>query len=237
MNQPTHVPGFTFADYRDIFRAALQRGYRIITVAEFFQGAFHKDERVLVNRIDVDVKIDRLRPIGAIFRELGVKASIYVRLHAPTYNLLGFGNIALVRRLIADGHEIGLHTELSDAAGVCGLDGAALLRSELELFERIFGQSVVGTAAHGDMTPYNNLHFWQSHSPSDFGLTYEAYDEPLWKHSLYVSDSEWTRWKAYLNGELLQDDRRHPAEHFDVGHSVVYLLTHPESWYDDYIHE
>ena len=32
---------------------------------------------------------------------------------------------------------------------------------------------------------------------------YEAYDNKLWDNCRYVSDSEWTQWKAYENGILL----------------------------------
>ena len=72
----------------------------------------------------------------------------------------------------------------------------------------------------------------------DFGLVYEAYDKKLWNNSDYVSDSEWIRWKAYKNGKLSKGDKRTPIEHIKENNpKILYLLTHPESWYERYIYE
>lgn len=229
--------GFTFADYERNFCSILQAGYRVITMREYFEGAFTSDEKILVNRVDVDVKIDRLPRFLAIYRTLGIRASIFLRLHAPAYNLLSFGNISIVRDLVEAGNEIGLHTELADAEGHCAINSVALLQREIDLLETVIGVDVYGTASHGDMTGFNNLHFWSQHRPSKFGLLYEAYDEKLWQHCRYVSDSEWVRWKAYHNGKLIEGDRRTPAEHAQEGVPVLHVLTHPESWYDRYIYE
>jgi hypothetical protein len=215
----------------------LESGYRVITVREYFDGAFVSGEKILVNRVDVDVKIDRLPRFLEIYKRLGIRASIYVRLHAPTYNLLSFGNLAIMRDLVEAGNEIGLHTEMSDAQGLCVIDGASLLRREISLLELVTGAPVYGTASHGDMTGLNNLHFWLTHSPLEFGLLYEAYDKKLWENCRYVSDSEWVVWKAYHDGKLIAGDRRSPLEHAREGVPVLHVLTHPESWYDRYIFE
>ena len=229
---------FTFNNYNEIFKKALDDGYHIITLKEFFCGDYDINQHILVNRIDVDFKVERLNTIYEIFKDLGVKASIYLRLHAPAYNLLTFGNIAIIKKLISIGCEIGLHTELEDAAGYCQIERTKLLVQEIKLFEVIFGVKIYGTASHGDMTHFNNLDFWKTHSAEEFQLIYEAYDEKLWNHCRYVSDSEWTKWKSYENGILLENDRRTPIEHMaDDKPKILHLLTHPESWYEGYIHE
>lgn len=229
---------FTFDYYKKIFQTALDNGYKIITLKEFFADEYDKNEKILVNRIDVDVKIDRLKTIYKIFKELNIKASIYVRLHAPTYNLLSIGNIKIIQDLRSIGCEIGLHTELEDVGGYCGVEKKELLKKEIELFETIFDMKMYGTASHGDMTHYNNLDFWKNHNAQEFGLLYEAYDKKLWDNCRYVSDSEWTRWKSYENGKLMENDRRTPIEHIvEDKPKVLHLLTHPESWYEGYIYE
>jgi len=204
------VTGFRYADYEAMLRGLLAAGYQFVTLREYFAGDTPPDTKIVVNRIDVDGKVERLRSFRPILRSLGVRASIYPRLHADAYNLLNFGTLRLLRDLAADGHEIGLHTEIMDAQGFCEVDGATLLRTEISLLEMLLGTKVYGTASHGDMTSHNNLDFWKTNVPGDFGLDYEAYQGRLWKNCRYVSDSEWTRWKAYDNGELRQDDRRSP---------------------------
>ena len=229
---------FTFTYYEKMWRKALDNKYSIITLKEFFCGEYNKSQKILVNRIDVDFKIERLNQIYDIFNNLGIKASIYVRLHSPAYNLLSFGNIAIIKKLISIGCEIGLHTELEDAAGYCSIKRKDLLKQEIKLFEAVFDVKIYGTASHGDMTHFNNLDFWKTHTAEEFNLLYEAYDEKLWKHCRYVSDSEWTKWKSYENGMLIENDRRTPIEHMDEDQpKTLLLLTHPESWYKEYIHE
>jgi hypothetical protein len=229
---------FTFDYYKKIFNIALENGYQIITLKEFFLDEYNQDDKILVNRIDVDMKIDRLKTLYQIFKDLDIKASIYLRLHAPNYNLLTISNIKIIQDLVSIGCEIGLHTELEDIGGYCSIEKVELLRQEIKLFEIIFGLKVYGTASHGDMTEYNNLDFWKSHTSEDFGLIYEAYDEKLWNNCRYVSDSEWTQWKAYENGKILKNDRRTPTEHMsDCSLQKLHLLTHPESFYEEYIYE
>ena len=232
------MENFTFKEYKKIFQEALNNKYQIITLKEFFLDEYDKDKKILVNRIDVDIKIERLRTIYKIFKELNIRASIYLRIHASDYNLLSIGNIKIIQDLISIGCEIGLHTELEDVNNYCNIDSKALLQKEIELFEILFNIRLYGTASHGDRTPFNNLDFWQKHSAKDFGLLYEAYDKKLWNYCRYVSDSEWTQWKAYENGVLLEDDRRTPIEHIKEDRpKVLHFLTHPESWYERYIYE
>ena len=231
------MDSFKFNYYREIFQSVVDNNYRVITLKEFFLDEYDKNSKILVNRIDVDIKIDRLKTIYQIFKELDIRASIYLRLHAPDYNLLSIGNIKIIKDLISIGCEIGLHTEIEDVGSYCSIDKKRLLQKEIEFFETIFNIKVFGTASHGDMTHYNNLDFWKTNRASDFGLIYEAYDKKLWNNCRYVSDSEWTQWKAYHNGELLENDRRTPIEHIKDDCKILHFLTHPESWYEEYIYE
>jgi hypothetical protein len=229
---------FTFSYYQEIFQKALDNDYEIITLKEFFKENFSKNKKILVNRIDVDVEFRRLKNIYKIFKKLKIKASIYVRIHATNYNLFSIGNIKILQDLISIGCEIGLHTELEDVGNYCGVDKIQLLKNEIKFLETILKTKIYGTASHGDITNYNNLDFWKNHKSEDFGLVYEAYDKKLWNNSDYVSDSEWIRWKTYKNGKLSKEDKRTPIEHIKENNpKILYLLTHPESWYERYIYE
>lgn len=229
--------GFTYAHYREIFETAIAEGYQVVTLADWFQGKCDKNGKVLINRVDVDDNISRLWTMGAIFKELGIRASIFLRLHAPGYNLLFFDNVNLATALALGGNEIGLHAEVEDVRHICGLDAEALLRAELALFRDLLKIKCVGVASHGGRTPYNNLDFWKTRNPGDFDLLYEAYDEQLWNGCRYVSDSEFTRWKAYQNGTRVQGERRCACEHIKDGVPVLYLLTHTCSYYHTHIGE
>jgi hypothetical protein len=227
---------FTYAHFRRIFESALENGYQVVTLAEYFAGDYDAEKPLLVNRMDVDLAPDRLWEIGGIFRELGIRGSFYFRLHAPQYNLLRFDTIAMVRWLAEAGNEIGLHAELMDLEGVCGVEPRRALAAELGLMRDVLGCEVVGAASHGDATAYNNLDFWKANPPADFGLRYEAYDERLWKACRYVSDSNYT-WKAYDQGELRAGDKRCACRHFADGQRVVCVALHSDSYFRRYVHE
>ncbi|MEW5724986.1 MAG: hypothetical protein AB1896_17880, partial [Thermodesulfobacteriota bacterium] len=103
---------FTFHHYRRIFETALEAGYRVLTLQEFFSAPKEPMGRVLINRVDVDLRLDRIQALAGILDDLGVKATFFLRLHADRYNLLSFNGFNMVKALIRSGHEIGLHSEL-----------------------------------------------------------------------------------------------------------------------------
>ncbi|MDB9718089.1 hypothetical protein OAA70_04165 [Candidatus Pelagibacter sp.] len=228
---------FTFNYYKKIFQTALDNNYKIITLKEFFNNEFNKNDKILINRIDVDKEINRLKIIYKIFQELNIKGSIYTRLHAPTYNLLSIGNIKIIQDMVSIGCEIGIHTELEDLKGYCNIDSKKILKEEIKLFETIFKSKIYGTASHGDITHFNNLNFWKNNNVEEFGLTYEAYDKKLWNNCRYISDSELIRWKVYENGKLIENDRRNPIDHIKDDCKTILLLTHSDIWYEKYIYE
>lgn len=49
---------FTFDFNEEIFKKALDNGYKVITLKEFFLDEYNQKDKILVNRIDVDVKIE-----------------------------------------------------------------------------------------------------------------------------------------------------------------------------------
>ena len=54
----------------------------------------------------------------------------------------------------------------------------------------------------------------------------------LFDKSLYVSDSEWTRWKCCAKGKLQKNDYRAPSEHAMENHELIYLLIHSDTYFD-----
>ena len=70
-----------------------------------------------------------------------------------------------------------------------------------------------------------------------FGLLYEAYDTKkefnLFQESFYISDSEYSRWKCYSKGKLQMNDHRDLSEHLRNNHKLIYLLLHPETYYEN----
>lgn len=217
-------------------------GYRVTTCAEWAKEAGHgrRQERCIVLRIDVDHPPERLPALLSVLDECDVKGSIFVRLHGE-YNPFSFQNYKVLKSAIQRGYELGYHSEVIDQAAIWCEDEADCLTRDLTVLTAMFDYKVVGIASHGGRTGLNNLNFWENHSPADFGLLYEAYDtEPsfdLFRQSLYLSDSEWVRWKCYRYGKLIPGDYRDLGEHLDEHPNLIYLLIHPETFFHEHPYE
>lgn len=199
-------------------------------------GAF-LPKRAIINRVDVDMSITRAIRLGEIFAKHGAAATFFIRLHANEYNPLSFENFAIIRELDRMGFEIGYHSEIVDGAAIWGEDAGAVLRRDLAILETMLGKPVPGIASHGGLTGLNNLDFWNNHSAAEFGARYEAYDPRIFKAGVYVSDSEWTRWKAYRKGERIEGSLQSPAEYAEAGEDLIYLLVHSDTYFDRHIYE
>ena len=105
----------------------------------------------------------------------------------------------------------------------------------------MFDIQICGVASHGGMTGLNNLDFWKDNKPCDFNLSYEAYDTSkefnLFNKSLYISDSEWYRWKSYDRGKLIEGNSNSFADHLESKPNLIYLLIHSDTYFDNHFYE
>jgi len=234
---------FTYTNLLQEYESCLNAGYKVITCAEYveWKKARAQKQKVLINRVDVDFSIKKVKALGAIFSKLNIRASFFIRLHAPEYNPFSFEGYRIIKQLIADGHEIGYHSEVMDESIIWNEDAVSCLKRDIDVMNRMFNIEISGVASHGGMTGNNNLDFWKNRKASDFGLLYEAYDKQpefnLFQECRYVSDSEWTRWKAYHNGQLLKDDRRAPSLHAMDAPHVIHMLIHPDTYFENHFYE
>lgn len=232
---------FTFANLEAQYRAALEAGYRFHTCAEYADRTSDLPPRSIVHRVDIDYSVKKANSLREIFDRLGIRATFFVRLHAPEYNPFAFEEYRILRAIRDGGHEIGYHSEIVDQAAIWGEDPADCLRRDVDILNRMLEIRVRGVASHGGETGLNNLDFWRGRLATEFGLSYEAYDTSpafsLFHSSFYVSDSEWTRWKCYDHGVLREGDRRCFQEHLVDNHPLIYLLVHPDTYFINHFYE
>ena len=233
---------FTFDYIKQQYQQVLNYGYKVIKCEEYIEWKKNNsNELILVNRVDIDLSVKKTERIIDIFNQLGIKATFFLRLHAPEYNPFSFENYRIIKKLIDTGHELGYHSEIVDQAAIWDEYPAECLKRDINVINTIFGISIKGIASHGGMTGLNNLDFWKNHTAKEFGLLYEAYDkEPefnLFDDSLYISDSEWVRWKCYKKGIYQEGDRRNIAEHAKEKHKLLHILIHPDTYYKRHFYE
>ena len=243
MNSPSGCPkGFTWRFLEQEYRALQAAGYRFVTCAEYVaEKPRSAGTKLVINRVDVDMSLKKAQRLLDVYSTLGIKATFFIRLHAPEYNPFSFEGYRIVREILRQGHELGYHSEIVDQAAIWGDDATVCLKRDLEAMRAMFGVEIRGVASHGGMTGLNNLDFWRTHRPSQFGLLYEGYDEEpefgAFQNSFYISDSEWVRWKCYDRGTLRAGDNRTPGEHAAEGHPLIYLLVHTDTYHERHCYE
>lgn len=233
-------PSFSFSDLESQFQKAVSMGYEILTCAEYAERKGNIDQPTIVNRVDIDVSVKKADRLREIFSRNGIRGTFFIRLHANEYNPFSFENYRIIKSIAEHGNEIGYHSEVVDQAHIWDEVIEDCLVRDINVMNQMFGVRIKGVASHGGLTGLNNLDFWGSRAAREFGLAYEAYDRDglnLFHRSRYISDSEWTRWKSYQNGVLMGDDRRSLAEHLDDQPPLIYLLLHPETYFDRHIYE
>lgn len=232
---------FTYDALERQYRSALNLGYEFVSCRDFVDRKKRLPHLTVVNRVDIDVSVRKAERLLLMFNRLKVRATFFVRLHAAEYNPFSFEHFRILKAIRDSGHEIGYHSEIVDQAAIWEEDSAACLKRDIDVLNRMLGIHVRGVASHGGMTGLNNLDFWRDRTPAEFGLSYEAYDKTdafgLFDTSFYVSDSEWTRWKCYDRGVIRQGDRRSFEEHARDLHPLIYLLIHPDTYFDRHCYE
>jgi len=231
---------FTYSSIRKQYEKALASDYKFLTCEQYINKKKNLTSKTIVNRIDIDLSIKKAKKLGNIFNDLEIKGTFFIRLHAPNYNPFSFENYKIIKELINTGHEIGYHSEIIDQAVIWDENAKDCLLRDLVVINKMFNIKVNGIASHGGLTGLNNLDFWKEKKAEDFGLLYEAYDEKkfnLFKNSLYISDSEWTKWKCYRNGILVENDNRSFGEHVESEPELIYLLIHSDTYFEKHFYE
>lgn len=234
---------FTFDFINEEYKKLLNAGYQFIRCDEYVSQKKEAllTNKIVVNRVDIDLSLKKAEVLVDIFNLLKIKASFFLRLHANEYNPFSFESYRIIKKIINNGHELGYHSEVIDQSKIWNEDPEKCLIRDIKTIENVFEVKVLGVASHGGLTGLNNLDFWKNRKASDYGLLYEAYDnEPtfnLFNESFYISDSEWTRWKCYDKGVLVKGDYRTPSEHISGNHNLIHLLIHPDTYYFRHIYE
>ena len=234
---------FTFRSIEMQFKKALEYGYEFITCSQYVELKANNNlpKLIIVNRVDIDLSMKKADRLRLIFDKLGIKATFFVRLHAKEYNPFSFECYRILKKIRDSGHEIGYHSEIIDQSIIWKEDAENCLKKDIKILNTLLDITILGVASHGGMTGFNNLNFWKNKKASEYGLLYEAYDEEeafnLFNTSFYISDSEWIRWKCYNNGIICNGDNRTLEEHLNSMHPVIYLLVHPDTYFDNHIYE
>ena len=212
------LPSFSLDDYRRLLQAMKARGAAFHPLSELpsLTGA----RNFVCLRHDVDCHLLGTTDMAEIETEEGARATYYV-LMTGHYNPRSKACRPVLRRLIALGHEIGLHYDLStypeDPAAA-----AAHLRNEAAALADAAGAPVGTISCH---YPHKGL-------PDFFKSSDEfvhCHDTRCTQDMLYVSDSS----RGWRDSNMIEWLNAEPGS----APRGLELLTHPEVWYAGHLRD
>ncbi len=227
---------FCAETYRRLCVSLVDAGYQSLTLTDYFlSGGLPLQAQRVILRHDLDRFPRMAIPLATIERDLGLRATYYVRVPSTC-------DPSVIREVTGLGHELGFHYEnLAKTRG----DVALAQRSFADDLARLRRYCSIRTACmHGSpASRSDNRDLWPFLSREDLGLLGEAYLDVDFSTILYYSDTGRT-WAA---------GRFNMRDHIPAGRSRIagapmvrtteelitlirkerrnlYLVAHPERW-------
>lgn len=204
------IGDFTIAKYHRLLRLA-KRTYTFTK----YETALEVEKGILW-RHDVDCSLNRALRLAGVEADAGVQATYFLNPHSEFYSLLEKSQANIVFRILAMGHEIGLHFDAAfyDVADESRLD--ELIAREAGWLESWFGVRPVAFSFH------NPTEFLLRCDAESYGGLVNCYSSFFKNEVGYCSDSN-----GYWRYRLLEDVLREARE------PRLQVLTHPEWWQEE----
>lgn len=220
-------------DYQNMLELALNNGYIITSLSDWYENDFYSGKKVLVLRHDVDLLPSTAYRMFLIEKKLGVKSTFYFRWFTA--------NQGIIKEIINEGFEVSLHFET--LATFCKknrifkqekitneviLNCIVNLKNEIKTFQERFGK-IKTLCSHGDkrnrMIGISNHRIIDNISREELGIYFETYDkEIISKFDVYASDSS-------INENHIWKYGTSPREAINSGIQSICILTHPHHWH------
>jgi hypothetical protein len=203
-------PSFTYEQYQNILRSALENGYEFISF-QALQGYRQRAQRVCLLRHDCDNDLTAALAIARLEAEMGIRSTFFLMLRSAMYNLLSIPNAKLAREIVRIGHWVGLHfdeqnyeQQNSEQIAICADRERRLLGEELGTRVDVVSIHQPTLRMLDNQVKLNCLN---------------TYDRDDMRDVYYLSDSN-AMWK-----------KDNPSEFFRTRRQLrLQLLIHPEWW-------
>ena len=214
---------FTYRYYRYFLEKALDNGYRIVNLHDYFLNRY--EGKIIILRDDVDLSPESAARIAQIENEFSIHSTYFIRVHTDSYNPFGYKAYPSLKKLVELGCEVGLHYEVMDFSNITGEDPENIFLRERSILEDIFNVKIEGVCAHGDYSYIDNKLFWKDRDLQDFDLSYSATDELFFDDAVYVSDVH-RKWR----------DGKDICKIVEENVQKIYACTHPCYWCEGQYH-
>lgn len=207
--------GWSLHDYRTLLQSFLRDGYSSHSFASYLKA--RESHKTLVVRHDIDFDLAAAYRMARADFELGIKSTFFLRVCARGYNLFSYDGLVFLNQLKKLDREIGLHVDIG-MDRILMTDPEDSIERQLSCLESIYGDDVIGLAAHTPGT-LGGLEICDRFVDSG-RVSYHAYQTRFTKHPFkYLSDSMriWREGNPYLIGKQYE---------------CIQLLTHPIWWHE-----
>jgi ubiquinone/menaquinone biosynthesis C-methylase UbiE len=210
-------------EYESLLSLAHERGYAIVSLEDWVDGAGGRETPTLILRHDVDQHPGSALAMAALEREAGVRSTWYFRWRTA--------DPAVTAQLRMDGFQIGLHFETLTRRALQGIPGGgdhdearAELAEEIAAFSRLHGP-IRSIAPHGDsrVPEVRNAALTRGRGTAELGVEFDG-NEAMASRRVSV----WLTDRSAAEGGWV--DGRRPAELLEGGESPILCLTHPNNW-------
>ena len=187
---------FTYSAYRALIDR-LGRSHALVRFVDLQDGV--PPFPFVILRHDVDYCPRSALRLATLEAEAGWRATYFLLPNGPYYNLLDPAHAGFARRLVALGHEVGLHYDVRFLDGFPRSEWDELLDAQARLLATLSGQPVASIAMH---QPALNAH--DPFAPRMDRLN--AYHPRFVRETTYVSDScrAWrdAAWRILFEGPV-----------------------------------
>ncbi len=195
--------------YKNLLNCFSGLGYRNATFHDFCAA-----QTDLLLRHDVDVSLEFALQIADIECDSGYKSTFFILMSSEFYNPASSAARAIIKKVIAMGHEIGLHFDASVYKKDLTILNAAA-KQECNTLEDIIGAAIKVTAFHRPGTCY----------PEFLGM------DMLFADRLHAYAPQFFSEKVYVSDGAGYWSHGHPLDHPAVENKTgLQLLTHPYLW-------
>jgi hypothetical protein len=209
INATTSDADFTVTHYRDLCQLAV-KNYPIADYRHIPWG-----ERFLLWRHDMDFSLNRGLTLARIEHDIGLKGTYFFNPHCEFYNLAEAGQHAIVKDILALGHDIGLHFDASFFGDISEGQLSDLLAREADYLQWLFNVHPVAFSFHNPVT--STLRF----EADTYGGLLNCYSKRFKTEVPYCSDSN-----GYWRFRRLHDVL------IEAKDPCLQVLTHPGWWQD-----
>lgn len=206
-NEKSSDSDFTVSHYRELITLAKQK----YVFCKY--GQIPWDDKFVLWRHDCDFSLNRAFSLASVESEQGVCATYFLNPHCEFYNLYEKNQHHLVQKIIALGHDIGLHFD----AAFYEINNEHMLsdkvREEAAMLEQLFGVKPSAFSFHNPVTSQMNC------EAEYYGGVLNCYSHRFKTEVPYCSDSN-GYWRFRRLWDVLSDGKD----------PCLQVLTHPGWW-------